>query len=143
MTNRLGASKPIPEDVKRDLDGITAAVIKAGGLIANGPREQREMRGQFLELENVDIDLGKNSQINAGAAKKVGKYCNRWESLTVTCISKLLCQTDSFILSYNRTYYALFYTYLTGELGPLIERPDESTLPRINMKDVVYFFRFI
>ena len=137
MMTRLGAPKPIPEDVKRDLDGITAAVIKAGGLIANRPQEQRERRGQVLELENVDIDLGKNSKISAGAAQNMGKHCSCWKTLTVTSISKLLSQTDSTVLSYSKTYYALFFSYLTGELGPLIERPDESTLPRIDMKELL------
>ena len=62
MLNLLGAPKPIPEAVKKDLDGISAAVIKAGGLVSNKPQENRERKGQVLELENLDLDLGELSE---------------------------------------------------------------------------------
>ena len=81
MMNQLGAPKPIPEAVKRDLDQVSAAVIKAGGLMANRPQENKERKGQVLEMEDVDMDL--------------------------------------------------------GELEPLIERPEESTLQRIDFKDLL------
>ena len=109
MLSLLGAPKPIPEDVKRDLDGVSAAVIKAGGLISNKPQENRERRGQVLELENMDLDLGKpHIRMQLNTAKMADQYLQ---------------------------YFP--HTPFSGELDPLIERPDEGSLQRIDYKDLL------
>ena len=110
MLSLLGAPKPIAEDVKRDLDGVSAAVIKAGGLISNTPQENRERRGQVLELENMDLDLG--------------KPCTGIQLKNSTQMS-------------NQYLQHLFCTLFVGELDPLIERPDEGSLQRIDYKDLL------
>ena len=112
MTNH-GA--PIPDTVRKDLDFVSVAVIKAGGLTANKPQENRERKGQVLELENIDLDLGKRSCTQHNLKDSKG-------AVNPKHFMKL---TNS------------FYTFSTGELGPLIERPSESTLPRIDIKDLL------
>lgn len=44
MMGRLGGPKPIPQAVQKKLDGVSAAVIKAGGLMANRPQASRKDR---------------------------------------------------------------------------------------------------
>ena len=115
MLNRLGAPKPIPEEVKRDLDGVSAAVIKAGGLVSNKPQENRERRGQVLEMENMDLDLGNNNYDTTMSAIKTKRE-------------------ESAEYKYLRES---FFSFIAGELEPLIERPDESLLQRIDFKDLL------
>lgn len=125
--NQLEGPKPIPEAVKRDLDGVLATVIRAGGLVANKPQENKERRGQVLELENEDLDIGRNiskkpimctSKVNLLHVKKIcapyGRQCNACLLVYLSKASDI--NTHGIIL-------------LIGELGPLIERPDENLLP--------------
>ena len=117
MLNRLGAPKPIPEEVKRDLDGVSAAVIKAGGLVSNKPQENRERRGQVLEMENMDLDLGNANNIP--------------DTTLTTLKIKQEERTEHKYLT------KIFFSFFAGELEPLIERPDESSLQRIDFKDLL------
>ena len=104
LMTRLGGPSPIPIDIKQDIDAVSAAVIKAGGLISNRPKENRERRGQKLELENVELDIGKANDEHA-----------------------------------NERSLHLFFLFdlFPGELGPLKERPAESSLQKVDFKDLL------
>ena len=110
IMTKLGA--PIPNAVRQDLDVVSAAVIKAGSLTANKPQENQEQKGQVLELENIDLDLGK-------------RPCHTLKGSKGTVSPKNFMKLINF-----------FYNFSTGELGSPIERPSESTLPRIDFKDL-------
>ena len=149
LMTRLGAPKPIPEEVKKDLDGVSAAVIKAGGLVSNRPQENKERKGQVLEMEDVDMDLGKSIQQVRPPA------CNFYTHMTynrdtTTCthvLQHLFEQTkaaNTIDLNRHKTQVHdghinnLFLSPSTlGELGPLIERPDENSLPKVDFKDLL------
>ena len=151
LMTRLGAPKPIPEELKKDLDCVSAAVIKAGGLVANRPQENRERKGQVLEMEDVDMDLGKSIQ-----QFRTLKCHNSKTRNTVTLGLEIILHTQDRtrqsgqakvdsktdlsrnilqLLAYTKT--ELLSPATLGELGPLIERPDESTLPKVDFKDLL------
>lgn len=127
--HQLGGPKPIDEKVKRDLSCVSAAVIKAGGLVSSRPQENRERRGQVLELENVELDLGKNS--NALYFLHSPEKYEYSILLAQSRVSKFHKLQEKI-----RRTYPLSHTS-TGKLGPLIERPEESTLQQIDYKDLL------
>ena len=146
---RLGAPKPIPDEVKKDLDCVSAAFLKAGGLISNRPQENRERKGQVLELEDIDMDLGKEKTTmltilyNAYKAIFQVAYIKCSNIMTFQSNSKRKVTTASNIGEKHNVIMTANYknnpsSYLpTGELGPLIERPDESSLPKVDFKDLL------
>ena len=110
-------TKPIPAEVKRDLHGVSAAVITAGGLISNKPQENRERRGQVLEMENMDLDLGIAN--------------NNTQMILTACSNKQIDRIGC------KNLWSILLPFFAGELEPLIERPEESSLQRIDFKDLL------
>ena len=131
--NRMGGPKSIPEEVRRDLDGVSAAVIKAGGLVASKPQENRERRGQILEIENVDLDLGNtadNDCVVENLSQERVLLCLEYQPFPGL--------TPKSPMNTERQFLRLFFLHsLSGELEPLIERPAESTLKRIDYNDLL------
>lgn len=133
MMQQLGGPKPIPDKVKRDLQGVSAAVIKAGGLVSNRPQENRERKGQVLELENVELDLGNNKLLVLREYRS-----NRCASSTIYSLqttTSTFRQATCSIENISATEQP--FTFATGELKPLPERPDDSTLQRVDFNDLL------
>ena len=58
MQHLKGAAHPILQAVQNDLAKVKEAISLVGGLEAKKDDNNNNRRGQILELENVDLDLG-------------------------------------------------------------------------------------